>query len=316
MNNIIRNETSHSINGVTGRLFALHRPPAPWKAGTFANQTWVSESRPIRDYGQGALMKVEIRFDDQCKNGHNNFAITAEVTTPGSKRRKDVQACGCLHDDIAKVFPELAPLIKWHLCSTDGPMHYIANTTYFAGDLDCSGRAKGQACAWDYGYRFDDVPVITKVKKSFYDWIEARHAFNASTPKTNPAHGEFRVVAIAHESKPGDTYKFGPKFTFVGFGEKWHECPFDDEATAQGMAEALNKHKVHAVKIVTSFSEGKAREFDAARSCAVWPEATNEQLSLPKAELTALLEARLPALLTAMRADIEAAGFMWQCPIE
>lgn len=38
-----------------------------------------------------------------------------------------------IHDDIAKHFPELAPLLRWHLCSTDSPMHYVANALYWAG---------------------------------------------------------------------------------------------------------------------------------------------------------------------------------------
>jgi hypothetical protein len=37
-----------------------------------------------------------------------------------------------MHEELAVVFPELAHLTKWHLVSTDGPMHYIANTTYHA----------------------------------------------------------------------------------------------------------------------------------------------------------------------------------------
>jgi len=41
-----------------------------------------------------------------------------------------LEACGCLHDEIRQHFPELAHLIKWHLVSTDGPLHYIANTLY------------------------------------------------------------------------------------------------------------------------------------------------------------------------------------------
>lgn len=72
-------------------------------------------------------MKVTVRYDDECDNGHNTFAITADLSEHGR-----LVACGCLHDDIAKHFPELAHLIKWHLVSNDGPMHYVANTTYYA----------------------------------------------------------------------------------------------------------------------------------------------------------------------------------------
>ena len=81
-----------------------------------------------RYYGPRALIKANVRYDDDCGNGHNTFAITGEIYIPG---RRDCEACGCLHDYIARVFPELAPFIKWHLTSSDGPMHYIENTLYW-----------------------------------------------------------------------------------------------------------------------------------------------------------------------------------------
>lgn len=308
---VIRNEAAHAINGVPGLRFTLRVPPAPWKPGTFANQKWISESRPIKGYGKNASIQVEMRFDDNCRNGHNDFAITAEVRVPG---RRDSVACGCLHEDIAQVFPELAPLIRWHLVSTDGPLHYIANTVHHASDCDHWGKRAGEPTAWEYGYRFDTSPITVRVKPGFYKWIEARRAFNDSTLKTNPAHGEFLVTAIAYDGS-GD-YKFAPKYTFVGYGQRWHECPFDDEAAAQEMAEALNKHHVQTVKTPTAFSEGKARDLNAARSVAVWPEATDAELMAPRAELEAALRARLPALLAAFRADMEAAGFMWEAPTQ
>ena len=139
-NPIIAHETARDVLGVPGRYFGATVSPKN-KPGCFTRQRWVSIGRPIAGYGKGALLSVEIRFDDECGNGHNTFAITAEVKRPGER---DIEAGGCLHDDIAQVFPELAPLIVWHLVSTNGPMHYIANTTYLAGDLDCNGLRKGE----------------------------------------------------------------------------------------------------------------------------------------------------------------------------
>ena len=88
---------------------------------------------------------AEVRHDDGCGNGHNSFSITAEIylcDVSGKPVRWD--SCGCLHEDVSKHFPELAPLVKWHLCSTDGPMHYIANTIYQAGERDHHGLLKGE----------------------------------------------------------------------------------------------------------------------------------------------------------------------------
>ena len=81
-------------------------------------------------------MTVQVRHDDQCGNGHNTFAITADIIGRG------IEMGGCLHDDIREHFPEFAHLIKWHLASTDGPMHYIANTTYLASDTKWNGEPK------------------------------------------------------------------------------------------------------------------------------------------------------------------------------
>jgi hypothetical protein len=80
-----------------------------------------------------------IRHDDQRGNGHNTFAITGEFYENQREiNRDDPSMCGCCHDELSKVFPEIKHLIKWHLVSSDSPMHYIANTTYHAsqGALD------------------------------------------------------------------------------------------------------------------------------------------------------------------------------------
>ena len=89
--------------------------------------------KPISGYGRGAEITAIVRYDDQCGNGHNTFSITAEVVTPASRARRDIEAGGCMHDEIARIFPELAPLLPWHLCSSDGPLHYVENTMYWLG---------------------------------------------------------------------------------------------------------------------------------------------------------------------------------------
>lgn len=312
---MIRNESAHAINGVSGRLFALHRPPAPWKAGTFANQTWKSESRAIEGYGTNGKMTVEVRFDDNCRNGHNSFAITATVITTESKHFRDIAAGGCMHDDIAQVFPELAPLIQFHLMSTDSPMHYVANACYHAGDRDCYGRAKGEPSNYEHGVKFGSSPMFHKLKDSFRAWLLSSEKVNAALPPGHPDRVQFEPVAVHHNDNKSGGYQFKDKFTFSGFNCQWYACPFDSLREANEFKAAL-KLPHEFVTVATEWSQGKERDFDAARNCALWPDATNEQLSLPRAELEALLLARLPALIAEFRAAIEAIGFMWQCPIE
>lgn len=81
--------------------------------------------------GQQYKITAEVRFDDECKNGHKTFAITGEILRKARHGRWEFDSCGQIRDDIAKHFPNLVPYLKWHLCSTDGPMHYLANTLYW-----------------------------------------------------------------------------------------------------------------------------------------------------------------------------------------
>jgi hypothetical protein len=56
-------------------------------------------------------------------------------------------------------------------------------------------------------------------------------------------------------------------------------------------------------------SEGKERQLDEARSAAIWPEATDEELCSP--DLKERLEARLPGLLVEFQRAVESLGFTY-----
>jgi hypothetical protein len=217
-------------------------------------------------------MTVEIRHDDQCKNGHNSFAITATVRTPKSIRHRDIAAGGCLHDDIAQVFPELAHLIKWHLSSTDGPWGYIGSTLHFAGDRDYNGLRKG----------------------------EKRQTKNGRTGALCWELVAINSLGVGVSSTPtGDEYRHSDTVPLFILDK---HCQGDTPPLATPVLKWIPSCRI---------GEGKARELEAARRVAVWPDATDEQLCLPRDELKALLEARLPALMDAFRADIESIGFQF-----
>ena len=55
--------------------------------------------------------------------------------------------------------------------------------------------------------------------------------------------------------------------------------------------------------------KGKERDFKAARNSAVWPEATDEELSAP--DLEQKLLARLPALMEEFKLAVESLGFTY-----
>lgn len=245
-------------------------------------------------YGKPTDLIVKIRYDDECGNGHNSFAITGDIYVAGKRGDRAHLTGGCIHEEIAEHMPELAPFLKWHLTSSDGPMYYVANALYHASDRDHNGRAKGEPSRFEYGIRFCAVPVTHRIEKSFWNWLQTR---------MNDG-GEFRVIAIAYDNKPGD-YQYAPHYTFAGFGEKWHECPFRDKAAAEEFAKALNTCDAEFIRIPVDYSEGKTPDLDAARRAAIWPDASLEDFTREK------LEARLPALMEEFKRDMESLGFTY-----
>lgn len=302
-------EYRHAINGAPGRMTPAHIWPAndpkvsERARGRISSQTWVSGRRPCPSYGQRAYIQAEIRFDDNCKNGRESFAITATIANPGDIDRNWL-AGGCCHDEIAAAFPELAHLIPWHLTSLDGPMHYAANAVYMAGDRDHHGKRAGEPWAWETAVRFGAVPIRHKVPKGLKLFLD-------SLADYDPAGREaaLEVLAVAYV---GESYSttFSPYYQFAGQPPlKWHDCPFKSEDAALRFADAFLNHSPVFEQVPTLWSEGKARDLDAARRVAVWPEATDAELMQEPDALRAALEARLPALLERFRADIDGAGF-------
>ena len=80
----------------------------------------------------GKSITVKIRLNDNCKNGHQEFAITGDIYQANKpKIDKYHISCGCIHDDIAKHFPNFKQFIKLHLCDYLGnPMYATANGFY------------------------------------------------------------------------------------------------------------------------------------------------------------------------------------------
>lgn len=303
-------DSALEIFGVPGRL--KNRTVCyKTKVGCWERQNWLSERRTkVLTNGQKVAMHAEIRFDDNCHNGHNSFAITGFGWYDFYKAR-DWDFGGCCHEMIAEVFPELEPLIKWHLMDTDGPMHYVANTVHFASDRDCWGKAKGEPAAWEERVRFGDFPITFSVKPNFLAWLKAALDHREKTLKTNPQRKNFEVVEVPHVNRPGDNHNFGPKYSFDDFTTSWYECPFNTQAQALEWQTAILTCGIGVKRVVTSYSQGKERELDKARNAANWPEATDEQLCLPADELKALLEARLPPMIAEFRQTIKSIGMFW-----
>lgn len=81
--------------------------------------------------GNGKDVIISIRLNDEFRNGHEDFAITADVYVAGKRGDRNMISCGCCHDDIMEVAPEFKPFIDLHLSDCHGvPMHAISNGFY------------------------------------------------------------------------------------------------------------------------------------------------------------------------------------------
>lgn len=81
----------------------------------------------------GNTLIINIRLDDQCKNGHQDFAITGTLYEKGKpKTDRYMIRGGAMGDYIAAEHPEFAIFERLHLCDFNGvPMHPTANMHYF-----------------------------------------------------------------------------------------------------------------------------------------------------------------------------------------
>lgn len=79
-----------------------------------------------------ANCKIKISLDDDCKNGHADFSITADFWETGKPRAGKYETmAGCCHEEILKIRPDLKQFVDLHLADVDGvPMYAIANGFY------------------------------------------------------------------------------------------------------------------------------------------------------------------------------------------
>ena len=106
---------------------------------------------PTAGYGHRAQIKVCAGLHQLGGNRRPYFSVTAEIFIPG---RRDYESGGCLHTEVLKYWPKLAPVVALHLSDDNGtPMHAQANSWYqLAGYYGGAGEqyhaGNGQAQHW------------------------------------------------------------------------------------------------------------------------------------------------------------------------
>lgn len=91
--------------------------------------------RLAREFGVGSA-KITVTAQAYLLGGnqHPHFSVTGDVRGGG----QDLYG-GCIHEEVLRYFPEVAPLVKLHLSNADdgAPMHAVENGYYFlCGAID------------------------------------------------------------------------------------------------------------------------------------------------------------------------------------
>ena len=85
----------------------------------------------VMSYGEKVDIIVKIRLNDECKNGYQDFSITANIYKSGKRSDESYISGGCCHDEILKHFPEFKIFINLHLADANGvPMYAVDNGFY------------------------------------------------------------------------------------------------------------------------------------------------------------------------------------------
>lgn len=77
------------------------------------------------------FVRINISTDGTNEN-NPYFSITADLCADSTFRGSKIHSCGCLHDEILSICPELKPFVDIHLSTLDGvPMHAEENGWYW-----------------------------------------------------------------------------------------------------------------------------------------------------------------------------------------
>lgn len=263
-------------------------------------KVFLERTGETKNYGR-VLLKVQVRFDDECGNGHNTLSVTGSIyeSPLGKSGRKPLIACGCVHEEILELFPELADAIKFHLCSTDGPIHYIENSLYHTSDKDCWGKRKGEPSHYETRARFGEFPMTFEIADGFIKMIEEGFDFSKA-----------EIESFTHSTEP-ITYK--TRYRIKGYekylkhvsSDPWFSCTHRVRQDLEALIECLAKYPVQVIKTPIAWSEGKEPDLQAARASAIWPGAELKDFTEEK------LTARLPELLKELKCVVESLGMTY-----
>lgn len=265
------------------------------KSQHLAPQTFLQVKEVQEAWG---LQRYTLKVDWEPISGHHTLSITIEIEKPSDYGDHwiPVSQTRC-PEDMQRIWPEHVRALDFHLCSLAGPIYYIENTVYLAGTRDCFG--------WEQGEQRREK----ETKKLL--WVaDTDLLFRVVASDTQPAPLEVHYEPLLVEKD----MTWGPnKGIPVGEPQRdangLHLWRIPD--TGLPLVRSLTRPEPLVLPLKPYLGEGKPRDLDGARKAANWPDATDEELSVPEAELEAALKARLPKLLWELKAIVESFGMTY-----
>lgn len=195
---------------------------------------------------------------------------------------------------VEKFWPEHVHALSYHGCSLTGPLHYIESTVFLAGARDCHGWVAGEHRV----HRETGLPLWIVSSKGIHQVV-------ASLEQPEP------LVLNYEPQRVKKAMTWGPN-KGIPVGEKQRDEKgnhlWDIPERAFPTVRSIEQPKPLVYEFKPYLGVGKEREFDSARAHAIWPDATNKELSVDAETLKQALNARLPKVLTELKKVVESFG--------
>jgi len=136
------------------------------------NLTFKTQKLGVTYCGEKADILVKIRLNDECKNGHQDFAITADIYKAGFRSDRTHILCGCCHAEIIKYFPKFKIFVNLHLCDAKGAPMYAVENGFFHLKEGFNSKSTGEEFEKEFCNYYRMTPAQFEIIKDSENSLE------------------------------------------------------------------------------------------------------------------------------------------------
>lgn len=173
---------------------------------------------------------IKLRLNDECRNGHEDFSLTADIYEKDMRGNWRDVGGGCCHEHILALRPDLAPFAALHLSDWQGaPMHASANAWYwFQGAYPESADHSPNLGAC-HGGTGSGAKTPQECREIFKSYVRASDEQIVAIAAENPRTSQ-ELQAVMEDL--GFPQRWGNQAAFaISQLEKWTGKKFESQAT-------------------------------------------------------------------------------------